>query len=88
MEKMTPEPAIERGGATRCDSQRDDVREPCVRAIEIEIGSMRISRAYPVNDLIWDLPEEKRERKAIADCQRDLAMSADLLSQEPIVIRG
>lgn len=82
------EQEIERSRVAKSDRPNEELQESRVSAVELEIGNMRISRIYPVNDLIWELPEEKRERKAIADCQRDLATAADQLSKEPVVIRG
>jgi hypothetical protein len=59
-----------------------------VQTIELKSGNMIITRTYPDDDLIWGLPQEKRERKAIADCRRDLAVMADELSHEQVVVRG
>lgn len=62
--------------------------ETMLRAVEIKRGNMTIRRLYPEGDLFWELPVEKRERKAIADSQRELAMLADELSHEQVVVRG
>lgn len=35
-----------------------------LRAIEITRGNLTIRRRYPEDDLIWELPIEKRERKS------------------------
>ena len=56
--------------------------------VAVVLGGTRIERDYPERDPIWTLPEEKRERKAIADAQRDLAEGADALSKTPYTIRG
>lgn len=58
------------------------------RAITINIGPLMIKRQYPVDDPIWALPDEKAERKAIADAQRDLAQEADARSHTQYVVRG
>jgi hypothetical protein len=56
--------------------------------IEIIVGRTRLIRDYAPDDSIWSLPEEKRERQALADAQRDLAMGADRLAQTPYAVRG
>lgn len=56
--------------------------------ISIKIGTMTIARTYPHDDLIWGLPDEKRMRKVVADCQKDLLIEADRLSNTPYTIRG
>ena len=88
MANSLAEQETERRRAAQSDLPNEHMQDLRVRAVELEIGSMRISRMYPVDDLIWELPSEKRERKAMADCQRDLVAAADRLSQEPLVIRG
>lgn len=47
-----------------------------------------VSRLYAENDSIWQLPEEKRKRKLLADVQRALLTEADKLAQTPYTIRG
>ncbi|GLH77405.1 hypothetical protein SSBR45G_23130 [Bradyrhizobium sp. SSBR45G] len=56
--------------------------------IEVIVGGTRLIRDYAPDDSIWSLPEEKRERKALADAQRDLAIGADRLAQTPYAVRG
>jgi hypothetical protein len=56
--------------------------------VTVVIGGTRLERDYPERDPIWSLPEEKRERQAVADAQRDLAAGADALSMTPYAIRG
>ncbi|CCD93616.1 hypothetical protein BRAO375_2730014 [Bradyrhizobium sp. ORS 375] len=56
--------------------------------IEIIVGGTKLIRDYAPDDSIWLLPEEKRERKALADAQRDLIMGADRLAQTPYAVRG
>lgn len=59
-----------------------------VNFVEITLGPTRINRAYPSDDPIFGLPEEKQRRKLIADARRDLETEADRLAQEPITVRG
>lgn len=56
--------------------------------VAVVLGGTRIERDYPAKDPIWSLPEEKRERQAVADAQRDLAAGADRLAMTPYAIRG
>lgn len=59
-----------------------------MRTIEIVVGNTKISRSYGDDDLIWGLPPEKRERKLVADTQRDLIEEADRLANTPYAVRG
>jgi hypothetical protein len=59
-----------------------------MRGVKVQTGQLTVTRFYPDEDAIWSLPLEKRQRKLIADAQRDLALEADRLSNEKIVERG
>lgn len=56
--------------------------------VGIEAGETSLVRKYELDDPIWKLPQEKRERQALADAQRDLAVLADQLAQTKVTERG
>jgi hypothetical protein len=82
------EHALDQEAAELRSTRVSTAPETRMRAIEITRGHLTIRRLYPEGDLIWELPIEKRERKAIADSQRELSILADELSREQVVIRG
>lgn len=47
-----------------------------------------ICKEYPEDDRIWNLPNEKRVRKLIADVRKDLQIEADRLVQIMETVRG
>jgi hypothetical protein len=58
------------------------------KSVEILTSAGSYMHFYDEADPIWNLPEEKRKRQAVADIQRELLKLSDELSQTPYQIRG
>jgi len=50
------------------------------------VGS--VTRMYAANDAIWRLNPEKRDRKVIADVEREILIWADTKTHMQVTVRG